>query len=71
VPHYSSLQNGIKMLNDRIEVLIQYLKEVKTGDIKKDFETLRQIKSLTYRLPTIDSEKFATEYINVRIKLKI
>jgi len=64
VPHYSSLQNGLKMLSDRIDVLVYYLKDVKSGEIKKDFETLRQIKSLSFRLPLIDTDKFQTEYIN-------
>lgn len=77
VPHLSSLYNAVKMLNDRVRVVIQYLHTVKqqqqqqqqggTGEVSlrdSDYRTLRHISSLCNRLPAVDSPKFSQEYVN-------
>ena len=60
----SAIYSLCKLLKKKgIEIL--GFKNGLAGVLKKDFETLLQIKSLTYRLPIIDSEKFESEYMNV------
>jgi len=64
VPHFATLSNAVEMLNNRIQILIQYLEHVKAGKIPVNHKLMRQINSLIHRLPAVDSPKFTNEYIN-------
>lgn len=64
VPHFATLSNAVDMLNDRIQILIQYLENVKCGKAPVNHKLMRQINSLIHRLPAVDSPKFINEYIN-------
>jgi COP9 signalosome complex subunit 6 len=64
VPHFTTLCNAVEMLNNRIQILLQYLKSVKDGKIPVNHKVMRQITSLIHRLPAVDSPKFTNEYIN-------
>lgn len=63
VPHLTSQRNAIKMLHSRIEFLAGYLAGVKDGSIPTDHDALRQISGLCARLPIVDSQDFAQEYM--------
>ena len=52
---------AMTMLAERIEVITRYLDAVGRGAVPADHEILRQIKSLTSRLPALDTARFADE----------
>ncbi|KAK4699864.1 hypothetical protein P7C70_g6393, partial [Phenoliferia sp. Uapishka_3] len=56
-------RNAIKMLFDRVSVIVQYLNAVAAGTAVKDQETLRQISALISSLPATDSEDFRDEFM--------
>lgn len=64
VPHFATLSNAVDMLNNRIQILIQYLQDVQSGKIPVNHKLMRQVNSLIHRLPAVDSPKFINEYIN-------
>ena len=64
VPHFATLSNAIDMLNQRIQVLVNYLEQVKAGKIPVNHRMLRQVNSLVHRLPAVDSPQFTNDYIN-------
>jgi len=49
------------MLSERVDVLQRYVAAVHAGQVPADHELLRQIKSLTTRLPALDTAKFHEE----------
>ena len=51
----------MSMLAERIDVINSYLSAVQSGAVPADHEILRHIKSLTARLPALDTPKFADE----------
>jgi len=57
-PHYQTLAKAIAMLNSRVKVLHQYLRDVSQGKIEIDHKILRQIKGMCNRLPTMNSHEF-------------
>ena len=59
--HLGTQYTAISMLSERIEVVDRYLKAVTSGAVAGDHELLRQIKSLTARLPALDTERFHAE----------
>jgi COP9 signalosome complex subunit 6 len=64
VPHLASMQNAVKMLMDRVSVIIKYLELVKENKVPQDTKLLRQISSLAHRLPAVDSPKFSSDFTN-------
>jgi COP9 signalosome complex subunit 6 len=66
VAHGAHLYNAVKMLQMRIQVVYNYLKEAnrKGGALAQEHQLLRAINSLCNRLPTMDSEKFSDAYAN-------
>lgn len=58
VPTAQRLHNAVSMLQQRINVVLAYLQEVKAGTIAPDFELLRKISSLCNQLPCADSPAF-------------
>jgi len=65
-PHYSTLQQAVTTLNQRLKVVHQFLKDTKEGKIKTDHAVLRQIKGMCNRLPAANAldfkESFVSEY---------
>jgi len=62
--HMVGLRNAITMLHQRIRFIENYLQKMKTGQVPRDHELLRQISSLGNMLPTIDSNRFHEEYLS-------
>jgi len=62
--HYITLRKAIFMLNARLKMLTQFLKDVQDGKIQPDQKHLRQIKGLCNRLPTMDSDAFRADFYN-------
>ncbi|KAI0029152.1 COP9 signalosome subunit 6 [Vararia minispora EC-137] len=69
--HLSTQRAAVKMLHDRIAVLVHYVKNVMAGTAPKDHVTLRALSALLASLPSSDSkyfrEEFDTEYEDVQL----
>ena len=65
------MHNAVRMLNIRISFVLQYLEKVKRGELPKDHHILRQLKSVTSLLPTIDTPDYSEYLVNVIIHLFI
>ena len=59
--HLGTQHTAMSMLAERIEVITRYLDAVSRGAVPADHEILRHIKSLSARLPALDTAKFADE----------
>ena len=59
--HLGTQYTAVSMLAERIDTITRYLDAVAKGTVQADHEILRQIKSLTARLPALDTAKFADE----------
>lgn len=59
--HLGTQYTAVTMLAERIDVITRYLDAVAKGSVPADHEILRQIKSLTARLPALDTAKFNDE----------
>jgi len=64
VPHFATLYNAVNMLTERVQIITKYLEQVKNGTIPVDHKVLRQISSLSHRLPAVESTKFKNDYMN-------
>jgi COP9 signalosome complex subunit 6 len=64
VPHFATLYNAVNMLTERVQIITKYLEQVKKGAIPVDHKVLRQISSLSHRLPAVESSKFKNDFIN-------
>jgi len=64
--HVTSLQSAVKMLAQRIKIILEFLKAQHAGSITKDHHLLRQCASIVKQLPAIDGpafqQAFVTEY---------
>eukprot|EP01125_Pyxidicula_operculata_P022012 TRINITY_DN8837_c0_g1_i1.p1 TRINITY_DN8837_c0_g1~~TRINITY_DN8837_c0_g1_i1.p1 ORF type:complete len:294 (-),score=63.63 TRINITY_DN8837_c0_g1_i1:106-987(-) len=60
--HLSTMSGAIKMLSVRVKFLSQFLKETKSGNIPRDESILRSINSLCHLLPSIEGEKFQSDF---------
>lgn len=68
--HLNAQYSAISLLNNRIRVIYQYVKEVKQkNEIKKNNEILNEIQSLCNRLPVMNSPNFYKEFYTVGQKL--
>lgn len=81
VAHLTTQRNAIKMLYDRIEILLKYITGVVSSKMtakplqhksslpiestKPDYSILRQISSLVATLPTMDASEFREELVTV------
>lgn len=66
IANLTTQRNAIKMLHDRVAIIVQYLEAVAQGKAPKDEETLRQISALVCSLPATDSNDFREEFMTVR-----
>ncbi|KAK8843443.1 hypothetical protein IAR55_007100 [Kwoniella newhampshirensis] len=72
VANLTTQRNAIRMLYERIAVLLQYISGVINKTAKPDHTVLRQISALVATLPTMDAKEFQdeliTEYSDVRLE---
>jgi len=55
-------QSAIKMLSSRVNIILQYVKAVKEGEIPFDQGIMRQCLSLVQRLPALKTDNFQNEF---------
>ncbi|WWD21032.1 hypothetical protein CI109_105513 [Kwoniella shandongensis] len=71
VANLTTQRNAIRMLYERISVLLQYISGVINKTAKPDHTILRQISALVATLPTMDAKEFQeelmTEYSDVQL----
>lgn len=53
------------MLANRVRLILEYIRAMERGEVPKSHEVLREAKSLTHRLPVLNSEMFQEEYYTV------
>lgn len=54
--------NAVKMLANRVRLILEYIRAMERGEVPKSHDVLREAKSLTHRLPVLNSEIFQEEY---------
>jgi COP9 signalosome complex subunit 6 len=62
--HYETLGKAIEVLNTRVGVLVQILKDVEAGKMNMDHKLLRNIKALVQRLPVMSSSEFKSDLLS-------
>ncbi|KAI0274854.1 COP9 signalosome subunit 6 [Gloeopeniophorella convolvens] len=69
--HLQTQRAAVKMLHDRILILVQYVRDVIAGTAQKDHATMRSLAALLASLPASDSQgfrdEFETEYEDVQL----
>ncbi|PSR80732.1 hypothetical protein PHLCEN_2v6648 [Hermanssonia centrifuga] len=69
--HLQTQRAAVKMLHERILLLVKYVTEVIVGSAKKDHDTLRSLSALIASLPASENkgfrEEFDTEYEDVQL----
>lgn len=60
--HLSAQYNAIKMLHTRVKMILEYVKAVQNKELPQNHEILRELYSLTHRLPVMQSSKFNAEF---------
>jgi len=63
-PHYSTLQQAVTTLNQRLKVVQQFLKDTQAGKIKTDHSVLRAIKGMCNRLPAANTPDFRESFLS-------
>jgi COP9 signalosome complex subunit 6 len=63
VNHYTGMISAIRHLHVRLEVVIRFLEEVKSGKVNPSPALLRKVKALVNRQPTMDSSGFKTDFL--------
>ncbi|XP_064549645.1 COP9 signalosome complex subunit 6 [Drosophila montana] len=59
--HLVAQDSAIKMLNTRIKIVLQYIKDVEAGKLKANQEILREAYALCHRLPIMQVPAFQEE----------
>ena len=62
--HLRVQYSAVKMLRDRVRLILDYVKDVRNESIEWNHETLRQTYNLCHRLPVISSDKFSEDFYN-------
>ncbi|KAF9459420.1 maintenance of mitochondrial structure and function-domain-containing protein [Collybia nuda] len=60
--HLQTQRSAVKMLHERILVLVKYVTDVISGQAKKDHVTLRALTALIASLPATENKAFRTEF---------
>ncbi|GFR80517.1 COP9 signalosome complex subunit 6 [Elysia marginata] len=60
--HLVAQHSSIKMLHNRIKVILAYIKAAQNGEVAKNHDVLREAYSLCYRLPVLSSQRFNEDY---------
>jgi COP9 signalosome complex subunit 6 len=66
ISNLTTQRNAIEMLQMRIRILLEYLKDTKAGVIPVDHDIERKISSLCNRLPVVSNKEFNAEFLKVR-----
>jgi len=61
---YTTIKKAITSLNERLRILHRFLEDVQKGKVKADQKTLRRIKALCQRLPTMDTQSFRDDFFS-------
>ena len=56
--HIQMQKSAVKMLHSRIDILLQYVKAVKAGELPMNEEIMRNCMSLCQRLPVLSTQRF-------------
>ncbi|KAG6829283.1 hypothetical protein H0H92_005036 [Tricholoma furcatifolium] len=64
--HLQTQRSAVKMLHERILILVKYVTEVIAGEAKKDHATLRALSALVASLPATENKAFREEFSTVR-----
>lgn len=64
VEHLMAQHSAIKMLYQRVKLVLAYLQAVEAGELEGNHEILRAARSLAHHLPVLNSEKFKSEFYN-------
>lgn len=64
--HLWTLRRSVKMLNNRIELLVSFLEAMANGQIEVDHSLLRSISGVCARLPAMDCKGFSDAYADER-----
>jgi COP9 signalosome complex subunit 6 len=69
--HLATQRSAVKMLHERILILVKYVADVLAGQAQKDYTTLRALSALVASLPASENkefrEEFETEYEDVQL----
>lgn len=60
--HLRVQYNAVKMLRNRVRLILDYIKDTKSGKIPVNHEVLREIFNLCHRMPIISSDGFNEEF---------
>lgn len=63
ISNLTTQRNAIEMLQMRIRILLEYLKDTEAGKIPVDHDIERQISSLCNRLPVVNTKEFNAEFL--------
>jgi len=60
--HLVAQDSAIKMLNTRIKIVLQYIRDVEAGKLRANQEILREAYALCHRLPVMQVPAFQEEF---------
>ncbi|KAI9282842.1 Mov34/MPN/PAD-1 family protein [Umbelopsis sp. AD052] len=63
ISNLTTQRNAIEMLQIRVRILLEYLKDTEAGIIPVDHDIERQISSLCNRLPVVNNKDFNAEFL--------
>ncbi|RWS08983.1 COP9 signalosome complex subunit 6-like protein [Dinothrombium tinctorium] len=56
--------NAVKMLRDRVKLILDYVKDTQSGLVPWDHQILREAYNLCHQLPVINTNQFSQEFYN-------
>ncbi|XP_074594417.1 COP9 signalosome subunit 6 isoform X2 [Brevipalpus obovatus] len=62
--HLRCQLNAVKMLRDRVKIILSFVKDTQDGNIPWNHAILREAHNLSHRLPVITSRKFTEQFYN-------
>lgn len=62
--HIQMQKSAVKMLHSRIDIILQYVKAVKDGELPMNEEIMRNCLSLCQRLPVLSTQKFEENFFD-------
>lgn len=64
--HLMAQHSAIKMLHQRVKLILAYIKSIENGTLPANSDILREAYALSQRLPVIQSSTFKEEYYTVK-----
>jgi len=62
VHHYENVHRGLMMMRERLQLITAYVVACQEGKVKPNNRTLRNIKGICNRLPSMQTAKFKNEF---------